>query len=73
MLTETEANALKKRHAPRLMKLPGVCGVGVEKDAGGFTVVVHLSADDPGIRKQLPGDLEGKQYKVSVSGPFMKF
>jgi hypothetical protein len=73
VLTEAEANALKTRYSPRLMKLPGVCGVGVEKDNGGFAIVVHLSADDSTVRSQLPASLDGKPYKVSVSGPFRKF
>jgi hypothetical protein len=72
VLSEAKANALKKRHSPRLMRLPGVCGVGVEKDNGGFTVVVHLQADDATIRTQLPADLDGERYKVIVSGPFVK-
>jgi hypothetical protein len=73
MLTESEANALKKRYAPHLMKVPGVCGVGVEKDQGGYTVVVHVAAADDATRQQLPSDLDGKSYKVVVSGPFTKY
>jgi hypothetical protein len=72
-MSEAEANALKRRFSPALMKLPGVCGVGVEKAGAGFSVVVHLCADDEAIRKQLPADLDGKQYQVIASGPFTKY
>jgi hypothetical protein len=72
-MSESEANALKRRFSPVLMNIPGVCGVGVERSDGDFVVVVHLGVNDPAIRKRLPTDLDGQRYKVIVSGPYTKF
>lgn len=71
MLSETQAKDLKRKHSASMLKIPGVVGVGVEKDPeGGFEVVVHLSEDDPKLRSTLPRNLDGHHYRVEVSGPF---
>ena len=60
MATEEEARAIKSRHSPQLLRQPGVCGVGVEKDeAGNFVIAIHLDSDDPEVRAHLPQHLEG--------------
>jgi len=74
MATEEEARAIKSRHSPQLLRQPGVCGVGVEKDeAGNFVIAIHLDTDDPEVRARLPQHLEGLRVKAIHSGPFRKF
>jgi hypothetical protein len=69
VLTEKQAKDLKRRHAVHLLRLPGVSGVGVQKnDAGGFIVTVYLTDKTACIG--LPSDLDGYPYKVEITGPF---
>ncbi|HKV91786.1 MAG TPA: hypothetical protein VJW20_04475 [Candidatus Angelobacter sp.] len=71
MATEEEARAVKQRHSFDLLKRPGVCGVGVEKDdSGDYIIALHLESDDPKLREQLPQQLEGVRVKQLHSGPF---
>jgi hypothetical protein len=71
MATEAEARAVKQRHSLELLRQPGVCGVGVEKDANGeFFIALHLDDSDPKIQEQLPKELEGIAVKLLHSGPF---
>lgn len=74
MATEEEVRAVKRRHSPQLLRQPGVCGVGVEKDeAGNYVITVHLDTDDPQVRARLPQQIEGFNVKFLFSGPFRKF
>jgi hypothetical protein len=51
--------------------MPGVCGVGVEKDDAGRPVLtVHLDSDDPEVKAAIPNSLEGQPLKLVKSGPF---
>lgn len=71
MATEEEARAVKQRHSLHLLQQPGVCGVGVEKDANGeFFIALHLDNSDPKMQEQLPKELEGIEVKQLHSGPF---
>lgn len=73
MATEQEARAAKQKHSLALLKRPGVCGVGVEKDeTGDYIIVLHLDRDDANLREQLPQDLEGVKVKLLRSGPFKR-
>ncbi len=72
MLTEDQANALKRRFSPQLLRLPGVTGVGVERARDGYTVTVYLAADDDVVRGQLPADLDGHPYRRVVTGRLSK-
>jgi len=73
MATEEEVREVKRRHSAELLRQPGVCGVGVEKDeAGNFTIAVHLDSDDPEVRARLPQQIEGYPLKFVLSGPFRK-
>ena len=71
-MTEEQANALKRRHSPHLLRLAGVSGVGVERADGGYIVTVYLTGDDETTRGQLPADLDGHPYRQVVTGPFSK-
>ena len=74
MFTEKEADKIKSRHSAELLSMPGVCGVGVEKNPdGAFVIAVYLDADHPGIPSQLPKDIEGLPVKFVISGPFRPF
>jgi hypothetical protein len=74
MLTEQQAQDVKSRHSSELLTMPGVSGVGVEKDQDGqFFIALYLDSDDPGIQQQLPKDLEGFPVKLIRSGPFRPF
>ena len=74
MFTEKEADDIKSRHSTELLSMPGVCGVGVEKNPdGAFVIVLYLDADHPGMQSQLPKDIEGLPVKFVISGPFRPF
>ena len=74
MFTEKEAGDIKNRHSTELLSVPGVCGVGVEKNPdGAFIIVVYLDKDRPGLQNQLPNDIEGLPVEFVISGPFRPF
>jgi hypothetical protein len=51
----------------RLLQLPGVCGVGIEKEGTGeYVLVVHVSEREAAV----PKTLEGHRVKIVRSGPF---
>jgi hypothetical protein len=71
MATEAELRAVKLRHSARLLQMPDVCGVGIEKDeAGEYVLVVHVNALEARSEAKLPKTLEGHRLKVVRSGPF---
>ncbi len=71
---EDDIREVKRRHSAELMRQPGVCGIGVEKDeAGEFVIALHLDTDDPQVQQRLPKELEGFRVKLIKSGPFRKF
>jgi len=73
MASEKEVTAIKDRVAFRLLDLPGVSGVGVEKDeAGGYTLAIHLNTDSSEIRKRVLGEVKGSPVKFVLSGPYEK-
>ncbi len=70
-MTQNEVRAIKQRHSARLLQQPGVCGVGVEKDAGGvFFIAVLVDEKDTAVQASLPTDLEGAPVRIVRSGPF---
>ena len=74
MFTEKEASDIKSRHSTELLSMPGVRGVGVEKNPdGAFVIALYLDADHPGTQNQLPKDIEGLPVKFVISGPFRPF
>jgi len=73
MASEQQARDAKNRHSAELLRMPGVCGVGVQKtDGGDFYIAVHLDSDDPKLAAQLPKDLDGVTVQTLASGPFKK-
>jgi hypothetical protein len=73
MPSEQQVREIKRRHSARLLQQPGVCGVGVEKDARGeFVLAVHLDATQPEAGAELPDAIEGCPVKRIRSGPFTK-
>ena len=73
MATEREIREVKRRHSPQLLSRPGVCGVGVEKDASGdYVLAVHLDAGNKSAHSGLPQEIEGYPVKYIRSGPFRK-
>ena len=72
-MTQEAASQVKRRHADRLMSLPGVIGVGVEKEEhGGFVLVVHLNPCEPGAEPSIPNEIDDCPVKLVRSGPFRK-
>ena len=73
MASEEQAREVKNRHSMELLKIPGVCGVGVQKSReNDFYIALHIESDDPQIVAQLPKQLEGLRVETIVSGPFKK-
>jgi hypothetical protein len=74
MASEDELRQIKRRHSARLLQLPGVSGVGIEKDeSGDLVLTVHLDSRDPNAGKDVPDMIEGQPIKRVKSGPFTKF
>ena len=73
MASEEQAREVKNRHSMELLKIPGVCGVGVQKSGeDDFYIALHVDSDDPELVGQLPKQLEGLRVERIVSGPFKK-
>lgn len=73
MKSEEEVRQIKRRNSLKLLALPGVCGVGVEKDdTGEFVIALHLESDAPSITANLPTRIEDCPVKWVHSGPFHK-
>lgn len=61
---------VKRRHEARLMKTPGVVGVGIGHSGGETVIRVYVSKDSPKVRKAVPESLEDVPVEIVVSGPF---
>jgi hypothetical protein len=73
MASEEEVKEIKRRHAARLLREPGVCGVGVEKDkAGNFVLAVHVDGTRLDAGATVPDFIEGCPVKRIRSGPFTR-
>lgn len=73
MESEERINEAKDRLSPQLFSLPGVVGVGVERDESGrFVLAVHVETDNPKLLSQLPKEVEGYRVKVITSGQYEK-
>jgi hypothetical protein len=71
MMTIDELDVLKRRLAPKLLRLPGVIGVGVEEDDDGTgRLTIHLESDEPAVRESLPQEVDGERVHYVVTGAF---
>lgn len=62
------ASIAQQKHAPRLMAIDGVLGVGVGQDPiGNESIVVYVR--DQGVARNVPRDLDGISTQVQVTGP----
>ena len=61
---------VKKRHEARLMRTPGVVGVGISRSGGKPVIRVYVAQDSAKVRKAVPEALEDVPVEIVVSGPF---
>ena len=61
---------VKKRHEARLMKTPGVVGVGIGWSGKRTVIRVYVERDSPKVRRAVPEALEDVPVEIVVSGPF---
>jgi hypothetical protein len=71
---KTEITRLKRRHARRLLRLPGVTGVGVERGDGDddYVLVVHVEDDAPSTRAAVKDAVGAESVRIVTSGKFKK-
>jgi hypothetical protein len=73
MKPEAEINQVKDRYAPELLKLPGVVGLGVERDeTGRYFLLIHVNSDSRKLLNQLPKELDGHEVRVLFTGSYSK-
>lgn len=74
MAGKTEITRLKRRHGRRLLQLPGVVGVGVERGVGDddYVLVVHVEDDDPSTRQAVKRTVGTEPVRIVESGRFRK-
>lgn len=75
MAPKTEIEELKRRYGRRLLRLPGVSGVGVQRGDGDndYVLVVHVKEDDESTRAGVLKELKGTPVRIVTSGIFKKF
>jgi hypothetical protein len=74
MPTEDEVKQVKRKYSADLLKEPGVCGVGVEKNENGeYILAVHLDSAVPNAGTTIPDSLDGSPIRKDFGGPFTKF
>ncbi len=75
MPRKTDVTELKRRHSRRLLQLPGVSGVGVERSEGGkddYVLVVHVDEDDTPTRESVKQVVGAGPVRIVKSGKFKK-
>ena len=75
MARKTEVTKLKQRLSRRLLKLPGVQGVGVERGDGGeddYVLAVHVEDDDDATRTAVKQATKTDAVRIIKSGKFRK-
>jgi len=74
MATKKQVEDLKQRVSRRLLRLPGVSGVGIQRADGpdDYTLVVHVADDNPDTRAAVKKQAPGKAVKIVASGKFKK-
>lgn len=71
---KTEIEELKHRHGRRLLRLPGVSGVGIQRGEGedDYLLVVHVKEDDEPTRAAVLKEVSGEPIRIVQSGTFKK-
>ena len=74
MAKKTEVTRLKQRVSRRLLKLPGVQGVGVERGDGkdDYVLVVHVEDDDDSTRDAVKQTTDADAVRIVKGGKFRK-
>ena len=74
MSRKAEVDQLKRRHRRRLLELPGVSGVGVERGDGAddYVLTVHVEDDDPSTIKAVKDAVRTDAVRIVKSGKFRK-
>ena len=74
MAPKTDVEQLKRSHSRRLLKMPGVSGVGIERGprADDYVLVVHVSDDDETTRAAVLREVGPESVRIVKSGPFRK-
>ena len=75
MGSKEKVESLKRQVSRRLLRLPGVVGVGVERGEGSedYVLVVHVKDDDPGTRTAVANEAgDDGLVRIVASGPFRK-
>lgn len=61
---------IKRRHESRLMRTPGVVGVGIGRKDGKACIRVYVEDGSPKVLAALPQALDEVPVEVVVSGAF---
>ena len=74
MAKKAAVTKLKQRVSRRLLKLPGVQGVGVERGDGAddYVLVVHVEDDDDSTRRAVEHTTAADAVRIIKSGTFKK-
>ncbi len=74
MPTKKQVEELKRRLSRRLLRLPGVSGVGIERgeSADDYVLVVHLENDTPEMRAVVQEEVANQPVRIVRSGKFRK-
>jgi len=74
MATKEQVEELKHRLSRRLLRLPGVSGVGIERGegTGDYALVVHVEDDNPETRAAVQKEVADKPVRIVRSGKFKK-
>ena len=75
MARKTEIEELKRRHGRRLLRLPGVSGVGIQRGDGDgdYVLVVYVKEDDESTRAAVLNEVGAEPVRIVKSGTFKKF
>jgi len=61
---------VKKKHAARLMSLPGVVSVGIGRDSqGNAAMIVGLDSPRSETQARIPPQLDGYPLLIQIVGP----
>lgn len=64
--------SVKRAHERTWMALDGVTAVGIGIITGGQTgIIISVSANPAGLRRQIPEQVDGVPVEIRVSGPIV--